>query len=123
MTPPSYVFLYAESPAASGRFYADLLDQPPVEAGNDFVLFVLPSGMRIGLWASGGVKPAPTAAGGGTEIGFSVERADAVDAVHEDWAARGIPILFPPTMLPFGRSFVATDPDGHRLRVYALAQA
>ena len=123
MTPPSYVFLYVESTAVSGRFYADLLDQPPVHAADDFTLFALSSGMRIGLWARGVVKPAPTAAGGGTEIGFSVEGDDAVDAVHEDWASRGISILFPPTTLPFGRSFVATDPDGHRLRVYTLTQA
>lgn len=26
-----------------------------------------------------------------------------------------------PTDLEFGRSFVATEPDGHRIRVYALA--
>ena len=31
-------------------------------------------------------------------------------------------IAFPPTDLDFGRSFVALDPDGHRLRVYAVAE-
>ncbi|WP_338112929.1 hypothetical protein [Sphingomonas sanguinis] len=29
-------------------------------------------------------------------------------------------MLMPPTDRPFGRSFVALDPDGHRVRVYAL---
>jgi len=30
-----------------------------------------------------------------------------------------VPIALPPTDLDIGRSFVALDPDGHRLRVYA----
>jgi predicted enzyme related to lactoylglutathione lyase len=41
-----------------------------------------------------------------------------VDAVHADWAARGLAIAQPPTELDFGRTFVALDPDGHRLRVF-----
>lgn len=57
-------------------------------------------------------------AGGETEIAFTA--AD-VDAVHADGAARGLAIAQPPTDLDFGRTFVALDLDGHRLRVFAPA--
>lgn len=36
--------------------------------------------------------------------------------------SEGATIALPPTELDFGRSFVAVDPDGHRLRVYALTE-
>ena len=49
-----------------------------------------------------------------------VSGAEDVDAAHADWAARGIAILQPPEDAEFGRSFVAADPDGHRLRVMNL---
>ena len=37
-------------------------------------------------------------------------------------AGPGASIALPPTDPDFGRSFVALDPDGHRLRVYAIAE-
>ena len=45
-------------------------------------------------------------------------RPAAVDATHADWKERGLPILQSPTEMDFGRTFVAGDPDGHRLRVF-----
>ncbi len=45
--------------------------------------------------------------------------ADALNQRHLDWSLRGLPILQAPTNMDFGRTFVALDPDGHRLRVFA----
>lgn len=115
------ILLYVTDAAASARYYARILGQEPVEASPTFAIFALPSGLGLGLWGRDGVQPAPTCAGGGSEIGFKVERAAEVDRRHEEWRERGATILMPPTDLDFGRSFVATDPDGHRLRVYAMA--
>jgi predicted enzyme related to lactoylglutathione lyase len=56
------------------------------------------------------------AAGG--ELVLAVENAAAVDATHVDWQRRGLQMLQTPTDLDFGRTFVALDPDNHRLRVY-----
>ncbi len=122
MTETNAILLYVTSPEASARFYAQLLGRDPVEASPTFVMFVLPSGLGLGLWGKGGVQPAPAASGGGCEIGFKVNGAAAVDAAHAEWRAKGAAIALPPTDLDFGRSFVAVDPDGHRLRVYALAE-
>ncbi|MEH3159577.1 MAG: hypothetical protein PGN08_12035 [Sphingomonas taxi] len=59
---------------------------------------------------------------GGSDLGFKLASAAAIDQTHAEWAAKGATIALPPTDLDFGRSFVALDPDGHRLRVYAVAE-
>jgi predicted enzyme related to lactoylglutathione lyase len=121
MSDPNFVILYVESPAASAAFYGDLLGKKPVESSPTFALFALDSGTMLGLWSRHTVEPAAAATGGGCEIGFSVADRDAVDAAHEDWRKRGLKILQSPTEMDFGRSFVAADPDGHRLRVFFVA--
>lgn len=122
MTDTNNILLYVTNPATSAQFYAGLFGSEPVEVSPTFVLFVLPSGLALGLWGKTGVEPAPTTSGGGCEIGFKVKGRDAVDATHAEWQAKGATIALPPTELDFGRSFVAVDPDGHRLRVYALTE-
>jgi catechol 2,3-dioxygenase-like lactoylglutathione lyase family enzyme len=117
---PSYTLLYVDSPPASAAFYAGLLGREPVESAPTFALFLLNGGAKLGLWSRHTVEPAATAAGGGCEIGFSVADAATVETIHDDWRGRGLPILQPPTAMDFGHSFVALDPDGHRLRVFAL---
>ena len=113
-----FVLLYVDSPTASARFYASLLGREPIEESPTFAMFPLPSGIMLGLWSRHTVEPAATAAGGGGEIAMTVASAAAVDATHADWKARGLQILQPPTDLDFGHTFVALDPDGHRLRVF-----
>jgi predicted enzyme related to lactoylglutathione lyase len=115
---PNYVLLYVENPAASAAFYADLLRREPVESSPTFAMFALASGVMLGLWARHTVEPAATGTGGG-EICFTVAAAAAVDSVHADWRSRGMKVAQPPTRMDFGYTFVALDPDGHRLRVFA----
>lgn len=122
MTDINSLFLYVTDASASAGFYAGLLGIEPVEASPTFALFILPSGLALGLWGRDGVQPAPVAGGGGSEIGFKMDSAAQIDSTHWDWRAKGATIAFPPTDLDFGRSFVALDPDGHRLRVYAVAE-
>jgi catechol 2,3-dioxygenase-like lactoylglutathione lyase family enzyme len=118
---PNFLILYVDSPAASGAFYGGLLGREPVEASPTFVLFALDGGLMLGLWSRHTVEPAAAAAGGGGELAFTVETSDAVDATHADWQARGLAIAQAPAAMDFGRTFVALDPDGHRLRVFAPA--
>ena len=118
MPDPNFVILYVDSPLASAAFYADLLGRPPVASSPTFAMFATDAGQQLGLWSRHTVEPAATAAGGGSEIAFTV--AD-VDAVYTDWCRRGLTILQVPTDMDFGRTFTALDPDGHRLRVFAPA--
>ncbi len=113
-----FVLLYVDSPAASAAFYADLLGRKPVEASPTFAMFAMDSGVMLGLWSRHTVEPAATPVGG-SEIAFTVDRPATVAAVHEDWRGRGLKIAQAPTAMDFGHTFVALDPDGHRLRVFA----
>ena len=123
MPDPTFVLLYVDDPAASAEFYAGLLGRAPAEASPTFAMFALASGATLGLWSRHTVEPPPAAGGGGAELGFAVADAAAVDATHAEWRARGLAVAQPPAAMDFGRTFVALDPDGHRLRVFAPAAA
>ena len=123
MSDPNFVILYVENPTASAAFYADLLGRAPVEAAPTFAMFALESGVMLGLWSRHTVEPAAQALGGGGELAFSLADVAAVTARHAEWSGRGLPILQAPTAMDFGYTFVALDPDGHRLRVFTPAQA
>lgn len=114
------ILLFVTDTDASIRFYTKLLEQEPVAASPTFGMFILPSGLGLGLWKKAGVEPAPTATGGAADLGFRVNEPGMVDSMYVDWKAKGASILMLPTDLDFGRSFVAADPDGHRLRVYTV---
>ena len=118
MNEPNMIILYVESPAASATFYTSLLGKPPLEASPNFAMFEMNANTMLGLWSRGDVAPAATAAGGG-EIAFTLPDAAAVDAAHREWRRNGLEIAQAPTDLDFGRTFVALDPDRHRLRVFA----
>ena len=117
MSDPNFVLLYVQSPLESAAFYRRLLGKPPVDEAPTFVMFVLDSGVRLGLWARSGVMP-PATAPGGAELCFTEPDAAALDARFADWQAQGLPVLQAPTEMDFGRTFVVADPDGHRLRVF-----
>lgn len=120
MTETNTLLLFVRDTKASADFYTRLLGYEPLEASPGFALFLLPSGLALGLWKRQGVEPAPTAEAGGSELGFKLAEPAAVDETYADWLAKGATIALAPTDLDFGRTFVALDPDGHRLRVYAV---
>jgi len=119
MSDPNFILLYVDNPPASAAFYAELLGRAAVESSATFALFALGSGVMLGLWSKHTVEPAAPAQFGGSELAFAVDDADAVRAKHRDWVVRGLPIAQAPVELDFGHTFVALDPDGHRLRVFA----
>lgn len=115
----SFVIRYVDSPEASAAFYEDLLGRAPVETSPTFAMLPLGPDVMLGLWSRHTVEPAALATGGGGEIAFTVPDAAAVRTTHDAWAARGLAIAQAPTTMDFGETFVALDPDGHRLRVLA----
>ena len=115
----NYLLLAVAEPAKSAAFYSDLLGIQPVENSRTFALFVLPNGIKLGLWMASEMDPAPRV-GGGVEVTFSeVDRAG-VAASYKDWS-RKAKILQEPTDMDFGFTFVAEDLDGNRLRPFVLA--
>ena len=118
MTTFNFVLRYVNDPAASARFYSSLLALPVVEQSATFAMLPLNEGVMLGLWNRDGVEPKAGSETGGSEIAFTVEDRGAVDAQYADWKARGIKIAQSPTEMDFGYTFVALDPDGHRVRVF-----
>jgi len=121
MQAPNFIILYVDKPQESGTFYSALLGRAPVDASPTFVLFALDNGLMLGLWSRQTVEPSPGASGGGAEVAFTVGDFVSVDATYSDWQMRGLKILQKPCDMDFGRTFVALDPDGHRLRVFCPA--
>jgi len=109
--------LYVTDPAASAPLYTAMLGRAPVHSEPGFELFALGPDTQLSLWRADAVVPAPDGARG--ELGLQVTDAATVDTLYADWTAQGIEMLMPPTDLGFGRSFVAADSEGHRVRVYA----
>lgn len=122
MPVPNFVILYVDNPAESAAFYERLFGRPPVENSPTFAMFVLEGGPRLGLWKRDTVSPTASAPGGAVELVFAEDSNAAVDARHAEWRAAGLMILQEPVDAEFGRTFTAADPDGHRLRVYHVAE-
>ena len=107
---------------ALAAVYATLLGQEAVDASPNFVMFAFDSGFMLGLWARHDVDPVALPAGGG-ELTISLDDNTAVDAAFAQWTQRGIAMAQAPVTKDFGYTFVALDPDGHRLRVLTAAKA
>lgn len=112
-----FVLLFVENPQKSSLFYQDIFGIKPIEGSPTFVLFSLDNGVMFGLWSNHTVEPPVKVPGGGMEICFPTED---VDGLYEEWGAKHVTIAQKPTDMEFGRTFVALDPDGHRIRAYAL---
>ena len=115
----NYLLPAVRDPLKSAELYSKLLGREPVEKAPSFVLYVLPTGLKIGLWLADEMEPKPNAAGG-IEISFSEESKDAVRATFEEWSKLGLKVVQAPTEMDFGFTFVVEDPDGHRLRPFVL---
>lgn len=115
----SFLLLHVADHAASATFYSTLLDIPILEQKDGFAMLPLRDGVMLGLWLRDTVEPTSTGQSGASELAFAVPDAATVERLHVDWAARGLTVLQAPTRMSFGTTFVALDPDGHRLRVFA----
>ncbi|HWK93844.1 MAG TPA: VOC family protein [Pseudolabrys sp.] len=118
MLPFGLVVLYVKDITASTHFYRGLLGTEPVESSANFVMFPMPPVM-LGLWVQDEVKPAPSGGPGALELDFTMDSAKAVTDFHAEWVKRGFKTAQSPVEMDFGHTFVALDPDGHRLRVLA----
>ena len=118
---PHFVLLYVDEPQKSADFYARLLDREPLDSAPNFVMFELAPGLRLGLWARRDVDPAPCGAADTGELAMAVAKNEEVEALCADQRSKGATILQEPVTMDFGRTFLAADPDGHRLRVFCPA--
>jgi catechol 2,3-dioxygenase-like lactoylglutathione lyase family enzyme len=122
MADPNFIMLYVADAQRSADFYANILGKKPLDASTGYSMFLLDNGLKLGLWKRETVEPAVESPAGGGELCIAEANDAAVDERFADWTGQGIVIAQKPTRMDFGYTFVALDPDGHRLRVYKLAQ-
>jgi predicted enzyme related to lactoylglutathione lyase len=115
----NFLLLHVADHAASASLYSELLDIPIVEQKSDIAILPLREGVMLGLWSVDTVEPESSGRSGASEIAFAVADSAAVESTHSDWKRLGLTIAQAPTRMSFGTTFVALDPDGHRLRVFA----
>lgn len=119
----SFVLFFVQDPLKSAAFYRRLLGIEPVESSPTFVLFALGQGSRLGLWSRTTARPPVKAEGGSCEICFSKESTAQVEALYTQWKQMGVIMAQEPIAMDgMSRTFVALDPDGHRIRVLALEE-
>ena len=112
-----YVILYVSNVDIMTRFYSEILGAKPVESSPGFSMFVLPSGLKFGLWLKSEVMPEVKVQPGACEIGMSLDSKESVKSLYKDWIQKEIKIVQEPAEMDFGYTFTALDPEDHRIRV------
>lgn len=117
MPAPNIFIVYVTDAPAAARFYGDLFEMKPVFETPAYISFDLGGGVSLSLWSRSSVdlaaEPVRT-----SEVCLAVKDApDSVDALYEEWRGKGVRIVDEPRDEVFGRTFVAADPDGNRIRV------
>jgi predicted enzyme related to lactoylglutathione lyase len=117
-----FVILYVSDMAASKAFYTDVVGLTVVEevSSPNFVTLRGEGGSLLSLQnkATAQFPPKDESSNGGVELSFAAED---VDDAWRRWQARGVTLVTEPLDLPFGRYFMARDPEGYYLSVYRLA--
>jgi predicted enzyme related to lactoylglutathione lyase len=120
MSDVSFILVYVDDVAASEVFYASILGRGAVESSPTFAMLPAAPGLMLGLWKRSGVQP-PASVAGGSEIAFTAADEAEVDALYAKWLTLGVKIVQAATKMDFGYTFVGSDPDGTRLRVFTPA--
>ncbi|MDR0960703.1 MAG: VOC family protein [Propionibacteriaceae bacterium] len=122
MTPfiPNEIILYSGDVPRSTAFWEKVLGVTATETfGDDFSFFAFDGGFMLGIQNKDEISPAPQPAWGGFEICLADTDNETVNRLYTEWKEAGIELLDEPADQGFGYTFVAVDPDGHRLRVCA----
>jgi predicted enzyme related to lactoylglutathione lyase len=116
MPSPTQIILYVADPERSAAFYRQILEKEYRTLSPNFVVFEIQDGFQLGLFRRSKLEPAAPEGISG-ELCFICENKASLEAMHESWRAKGAKIILPPTLMYFGGvNFIATDPDGNRLR-------
>jgi predicted enzyme related to lactoylglutathione lyase len=118
-----FIILYVRDMEQTKAFYVEELGATVVDAisGPNFITLRPSGGSLLGLQNKDASQLAPKyeEQSGGVELSFEV---DDVDSVWQRWKEKGVEIVADPIDLPFGRYFLAKDPDGHYVSIYRFAQ-
>ncbi|WP_435251534.1 VOC family protein [Streptomyces tendae] len=117
MSAPNLFLVYVTDVERATAFYSDLFDIKPVTTTPRYVPFEVAPGVVFALWSGRADRLTPRTPRT-SEVGLMVPGSSAaIDALHAEWAAKGVTVVEEPHDEPFGRTFAITDPDGNLIRV------
>jgi hypothetical protein len=117
MQAPNLVLIYVNDPLASAHFYEQLFEKKPVAAFPTYVAFTFENGFSVGLWSTKAKNFLSGGEGHRSELAFMVTDEGEVRKLRERWGSLGVKVEQDLHEAVFGLTFVALDPDGHRIRV------
>ncbi len=114
------ITLYAREMQKTVAFYTDRLGftVDAQQSSPNFTMLRPKQGPLLALESVDSLPVGHAKEPGAMELGFAVEN---VDAIFEQWRADGVAIVSAPENHPFGREFLAKDPEGNYVSVFTLA--
>ena len=111
--------LYVADIHRSMDFYAKAFDCEPKLLSPTFAALDFADNVKITLKQADVLIPASTIKGGGTELSMPIADKETLESLYKAWKEKGIQVEQDPEESVYGINFLAVDPDGHRIRVFA----
>jgi catechol 2,3-dioxygenase-like lactoylglutathione lyase family enzyme len=117
MLTPNQLLFYVKNPQISALFYEKIFEIKPISAFPTYVAFTFENGFSFSLWSTQAKDFASEGTGHRCELSFMVKDEQTVREIRTKWDEFGVTIEQDLHEAVFGLTFVAVDPDGHRIRV------
>ncbi len=117
MLTPNLLLFYVQDPMKSAAFYEKLFKTKPVASFPTYVSFSFTNGFTFSLWSIQAKNFVSEGQGHRSELAFMVQNKEQVRALRNAWEKLDVQIEQDLHEAVFGLTFVALDPDGHRIRV------
>mgnify|MGYP000946405331 CR=1 FL=1 len=114
---PNLLLFYVENPLESASFYEGIFSRKPVASFPTYVAFSFYNGFTFSLWSTHAKNFVSGGTGHRAELSFMVDDEQKVRELYKQWQELGVSIEQELHEAIFGLTFVALDPDGHRIRV------
>lgn len=114
---PNLLLFYVQDPLVSAAFYEKIFQIKPAASYPTYVAFSFESGFTFSLWSLQAENFASGGKGHRSELAFMVPNEKEVRELYNKWEKLGVKIEQDLHEATFGLTFVALDPDNHRIRV------
>jgi len=117
MLTPNLILFYVENSNKSAVFYEKIFKIKPIASFPNYTAFTLANGFTFSLWSMHAKNFVSGGHGHRSELALMVPTEDQVRTLRNTWKELGVQIEQDLHEAVFGLTFVALDPDGHRIRV------
>jgi predicted lactoylglutathione lyase len=113
------IVLYVEDVQLSMAFYEGVFECQPKLLSPTFAVVEFAENVKVTLKQADALTPSSQVRGGGTELSIPATSRAELDNLFEKWKKLSVVFAQEREESVYGVNFVALDPDGHRLRVFA----